>query len=101
MAPIVILQVLLTEGVVMKSFAKVLLVGAVAVVAIAISAAPSEAAKKKRMKGPVPGTYVGQVCSTKCNAANACSVMAWTSDKRWISAVITPACVKPFCPAAC
>jgi hypothetical protein len=101
MAPIVILQVLLTEGVVMKSFAKVLLVGAVAVMAIAISAAPSEAAKKKRMKGPAPGTYVGQVCSTKCNAANACSVMAWTSDKRWISAVITPACVKPFCPAAC
>jgi len=101
MAPIVILQVLLTEGGVMKSFAKVLLVGAVAVVAIAISAAPSEAAKKKRMKGPAPGTYVGQVCSTKCNAANACSVMAWTSDKRWISAVITPACVKPFCPAAC
>ena len=85
----------------MKSFAKVLLVGAVAVMAIAISAAPSEAAKKKRMKGPAPGTYVGQVCSTKCNTANACSVMAWTSDKRWISAVITPVCVKPFCPAAC
>jgi len=86
----------------MKSFAKFLLVGAVAVMAIAVSVAPSEAAKKgKKMKGPAPGTYVGQVCSTKCNTANACSVMAWTSDKRWISAVITPACVKPFCPAAC
>ena len=85
----------------MKSFAKVLLVGAVAVVAIAISAAPSEAAKKKRMKGPAPGTYVGQVCSTKCNSANACRLMAWSSEKKWISAVITPVCVKPFCPAAC
>ena len=85
----------------MKSFAKVLLVGAVAVMAIAVSAAPSEAAKKKRMKGPAPGTYVGQVCSTKCNSANACRLMAWTSEKKWISAVITPVCVKPFCPAAC
>ena len=35
----------------MKSIAKVLLVGAVAVMAIAVSAAPSEA-KKKKMKGP-------------------------------------------------
>ena len=43
----------------MKSFAKVLLVGAVAVMAIAVSAAPSEAKKhKKMMKGPAPGTYV-------------------------------------------
>ena len=31
----------------MKSFAKLLLVGTVAVMAIAVSAAPSEAAKKK------------------------------------------------------
>ena len=42
----------------MKSIAKVLLVGAVAMMAIAVSAAPSEAAKKKRMKAPAPGTYV-------------------------------------------
>ena len=48
----------------MKSIAKILLVGAVAVMAIAVSAAPSEAAKKKRMKAPAKGTYVGQVCST-------------------------------------
>jgi len=85
----------------MRSFAKVLLVGAVAVMAIAISAAPSEAAKKKRMKGPAPGTYVGQVCSTKCTAANACSVMAWSAEKKWIPAYLTPVCAQPFCPAAC
>ena len=84
----------------MKSVAKVLLVGAVAVMAIAVSVAPSEA-KKKRMKHPAPGTYVGQLCSAKCNAANACSTMVWSAEKKWISAVLTPICVKPFCPAAC
>jgi len=47
----------------MKSLSKVLLVGAIAVMAIAVSVAPSEA-KKKKMKGPAPGTYVGQLCST-------------------------------------
>jgi len=85
----------------MKSFAKVLLVAAVAVMAIAVSAAPSEAAKKKRMKGPAPGTYVGQLCSTNCTAANSCSTMFWSAEKKWIPAVLAPVCVKPFCPAAC
>jgi len=85
----------------MKSFAKALLVGAVAVMAIAVSAAPSEAAKKKRMKGPAPGTYVGQLCSTNCTAANSCSTMFWSAEKKWISAVLSPVCVKPFCAPAC
>ena len=43
----------------MKFFAKFLLVGTVAVMAIAVSAAPSEAAKKKEMKAPGAGTYAG------------------------------------------
>jgi len=85
----------------MKSFAKALLVGAVAVMAIAVSAAPSEAAKKKRMKAPAPGTYVGQLCSTNCTAANSCSTMFWSAEKKWISAGLAPVCVKPFCAPAC
>ena len=85
----------------MKFFAKFLLVGSVAVMAIAISAAPSEAAKKKRMKAPAPGSYTGQVCATNRNASNACSVMAWSAEKKWIPAYLTPVCLQPFCPKAC
>jgi hypothetical protein len=79
----------------MKSFAKVLLVGAVAVMAIAVSAAPSEAAKKKKMKGPAPGAYVGQLCSAGGK------VMIWGPDKKWSPALLTPVCAAPFCPPAC
>ena len=80
----------------MKSLAKVLLVGAVAVMAIAVSVAPSEAAKKKkRMMGPKPGTYVGQLCSTGGK------VMIWGPDMKWSPALLTPVCASPMCPAAC
>ena len=75
----------------MKAIAKVLLVGAVAAMAIAVSAAPSEAAKKMRMK---PGSYVGQVCSTGGK------VMVWGHDRKWYPGVV-PVCTAPFCPAAC
>jgi hypothetical protein len=78
----------------MRSIARILSVGAVAVMAIAVSAAPSEAAKKKRMKAPKPGTYIGQVCSTGGK------VMVWGADKKW-SPALMPACTAPFCPAAC
>jgi hypothetical protein len=84
----------------MKAITKVLLVGAVAVMAIAVSAAPSEA-KKHHMKGPKAGTYVGQVCSMGCNKkTNACKVMMWGGDKKW-SAASFPTCTSPACPAAC
>ena len=79
----------------MKSFAKVLLVGAVAVMAIAVSVAPSEAKKKKMMKGPAAGTYVGQLCSARGK------VMIWGPDMKWSPALLTPVCAAPFCPAAC
>lgn len=77
----------------MKCIAKALLVGAVAVMAIAVSAAPSEAAKRK--KGPAPGTYFGQTCSTGGK------VMVWGPDMKWSPAVFTPVCAAPFCPPAC
>ena len=77
----------------MKSIAKVVLVGAVAVMAIAVSAAPSEAAKKKK-KGPANGTYFGQVCSAEGK------VMVWGYDNKWYPG-FGPACAAPFCPPAC
>ena len=79
----------------MKSMMKFLLVGAVAVMAVALSAAPSEAAKKKKMKAAKPGAYIGQVCSTGGK------VMVWGADKKWSPAVFTPVCASPFCPPAC
>jgi hypothetical protein len=77
----------------MKSMMKVLLIGAVAVL---VSAAPSEAAKKRHhMKAPAKGTYIGQVCSTGGK------VMLWGADMKWSPAVFTPVCASPFCPPAC
>jgi hypothetical protein len=85
----------------MKSIARILLVGAVAVMAIAVSAAPSEAAKKKRMKGMAPGTYQGQLCTKASTAAGVGAVMIWGYDNKWYQAAVTPGCVQPWCPVAC
>jgi hypothetical protein len=85
----------------MKGIAKILLVGAVAVMAIAVSAAPSEAKHKKMAKGPAPGTFVGQLCSTGCDASKSCKVMVWGPDMKWSPAALTPVCASPMCPAAC
>ena len=78
----------------MKSFVKILLVGVVAVMAIAVSVAPSQA-KMKKMKHPAAGTYVGQLCSAGGK------VMIWGPDMKWSPALLTPVCTAPFCPAAC
>jgi hypothetical protein len=71
------------------------LVGSVAVAAIAVSAAPSEA--KKKMK-PKDGTYAGQVCSTDCGKNNACKVMMWGRQQE-VGHCVT--CTMAACPAAC
>jgi hypothetical protein len=86
----------------MKAITKILLVGAVAVMAIAVSAAPSEAKKHhKMMKGPKAGTYAGQVCSMGCNKkTNACKVMMWGTNNKWAAASM-PTCTSPGCPPAC
>jgi len=78
----------------MKSVSKILLIGAVAVMAIAVSAVPSEAKHHKMKKGPAPGSYFLEVCSVGTN------VMVWSWDKKWVPA-IPPVCAAPFCPAAC
>jgi hypothetical protein len=84
----------------MRSIARVLLVGAVAVTAIAISAAPSEAAKKKQAK-MASGTYYGQLCTTPSVTAGVGSIMIWGYDNKWYQAAVTPACVQPWCPVVC
>jgi hypothetical protein len=81
----------------MKSIARVLLVGAVAAMAIAVSAAPSEAAKKKAKK--MAACTPMMTCSTACKGVN-CNHMACGIDGKW-HAAIPPVCTKPFCPSAC
>ena len=78
----------------MKSLSKLLLVGAVAVMAIAITAAPSEAKGKKKKAAPpcVPGAL--------CTMPNT-HVMACGGDGKWYQAIFTPICVGPICPPKC
>jgi len=85
----------------MRSIARILLVGAVAVMAIAVSAAPSEAAKKKRMKSMAPGTSFGQLCTVPSVTANVGIVMVWGYGNKWHRGVLAPTCLQPWCPAAC
>ena len=83
----------------MRSIARILLVGAVAVMAIAVSAAPSEAAAKKRMRGLAPGTTPGQLCTTPSVTANVGAVLLWGYDNKWYQAGW--GCTQPWCPVAC
>ena len=85
----------------MKFLARFLLVGSVAVMAIAISAAPSEAAKKKRAKHMSSGGYYGQLCTTPSVTAGVGAIMIWGYGNKWYQAAVTPACVQPWCPVAC
>lgn len=84
----------------MKSLSKILLVSAVVVTAFAMSAVPSEAAKKKKMAAPAPCTP-GSLC-TAPHDANVNKVMACGGDGKWYQALFTPWCLKgTICPAAC
>lgn len=83
----------------MKLFANFVLAASVAVVAIAVSAAPSEAAKKK--KGMAPGVHRGQLCTVPGKAPNTGTVMSWGWDNKWYPTALTSTCYQPFCPIAC
>jgi hypothetical protein len=82
----------------MMSFSKILLTGAVAVAAIAISSAPSEAARKKAKaaKPCLPGPMCSSGKATGVNNVNFCGV-----DGKLYKAQVTPTCVQPFCPPKC
>lgn len=72
----------------MKSFSQFLLVSAVAVVAIAVSAAPSEA--KKKMAKPSACT-AGASCVSKAGVRQFCD-----GSGKWV-AVLAPACTGAAC----
>ena len=78
----------------MKPITKFLAIGAVAAVAITMSMAPSEAAKK-RMR--VAKTCGGPgLCSTNCSGGY-CSVYLCGADGAWYPAVLTPICPQGNC----
>ena len=83
----------------MKAFAKFLMIGAVAVAAIAVSAAPSEAAKRQKVKA-MTGCGDGGLCSNNCGASG-CAVNFCGYDKQWHLAILTPFCLKGQCPPKC
>ena len=87
----------------MKSISKILLVGAIAVMAIAVTAVPSDAAKKKKMAeaaAPAP-CVVGTICKGTCDANQACAVNVCAADGKSYPAFLTPVCFGAACPAAC
>jgi hypothetical protein len=80
----------------MKALSKLLLVGAVALMAVAVTAVPSDAKGKKGKKAePAPCTP-GWTCSTPDS-----KVMACGGDRKWYPALWTPVCLQPFCPPKC
>ena len=76
-----------------KFISKFLVVGAIAAVAIAMSMAPSEAAKRKAM---AKGCSGAQLCSTNCSGGF-CSVYLCGADGAWYPAVLTPICPQGNC----
>jgi hypothetical protein len=81
----------------MKAITKFLLVGAVAVTAIALSAAPSEAAKKKAKTAALCNP--AHLCASNCTGG-LCKVNICGGDGKWYQALFTPVCVGA-CPPAC
>lgn len=77
----------------MKLTTKFLAVGAVAALAIAMSVASSEAAKKKAAPKSCGGPGF---CSTNC-ANGFCSVYVCGADGVWYPAVLTPVCPQGTC----
>ena len=89
----------------MKSFSKVLLAGAVAVMAIAVSAAPSEAAKKHKMKAqlfPVSACSPGAACTGAPNPLQEGRGVVYMcgGDAKWVAA-LNPGCSGAGCPPPC
>lgn len=78
----------------MKLTTKFLVAGAIGAFAIALSIAPSEAAKKKAMAKSC-GNLAG-LCSTNCSNGF-CSVFTCGGDGQWYPAVLTPICPQATC----
>lgn len=81
----------------MKSIAKILLAGAVVACAVALAAAPSEAAKKKAMKASCSQLAS---CSTNCKGKS-CELRTCGPDGKWYLPVLSRVCHVPDCPSKC
>ena len=78
-----------------KFTTKFLLAGAIAAVAIAMSMAPTEAAKRKAAMAK-PACSGPQLCSTNCSGGF-CSVYLCGADGNWYPAILTPICPQGNC----
>ncbi len=83
----------------MKAITSVLMAGAVAAVALAVTVAPSEAAKKKRMAKPATCTAPA-TCSFDC-VGGGCKINFCAGDGKWYWALLTPYCLGDLCPPKC
>ena len=83
----------------MRITTKLLLAGIVTVAAIAISAAPSEAAKRKSASAKcTPQVTDCSVCKPK---SNSCELKTCGSDGKLYDNLIARICIQPNCPKAC
>lgn len=87
------------EKLAMTNFAtKFLVAGAVVALAFAMSVAPTEAAKKRKMMSH--GCTTWQLCSTNCSG-NGCFMNVCGEDGKWYPALATPVCIGTTCPHKC
>lgn len=80
----------------MKLTTKFLVAGAVAAVAIAMSAAPSDAARKRAAAAPKSCIGGPAWCSSNCGSGW-CSVSFCGVDGNWYPALLTPVCPQGAC----
>ena len=80
----------------MKFATKFLMAGAVAALAVMISMAPSEAAKKKHAAMSKSCSSGPMFCSTNC-ANGWCSMYICGGDGKYTPAVLTPVCAQGLC----
>jgi len=74
---------------------KFVLVGAVAALAIAMSVAPSDAAKR-RAAAKSASCLGPAFCSTNCQGG-ICAVNLCGTDGKWYPAILTPICLEGLC----
>jgi hypothetical protein len=80
----------------MKSITKLLLAGAVAIAALALAAAPSEAAKKKQAAAKCTAGIDCSICKGK-----SCEVKRCDADGKLYDNLVSRVCLPPNCPQKC
>jgi len=78
----------------MKFATKLLVASAVVALAVSMSVAPTEAAKKHKK---VAKCTSGELCSTNCSGGG-CWMNVCGEDGSWHTAILTPICASGMCP---